>query len=209
MSIKIRLIDSDIQIKKKIFEALSEDINKNLKKNYTKAQDRIKSLIPLWIKEQPEIASILDEGVSESLNAQLGFISGTASGAVEAIVFAVSESIKIELDLNNKLNGGVTFYFQPESFSNLLSLPEANILALSGPLPWLNWLLTQGTATIVSGYTYEADNSGRSGGGTMVAGKAWRIPPQFSGTIENNFITRALQNRDKELKSIMEEALYG
>lgn len=209
MSIKIKLIDSSASVRKKMFEALSKDINKNLKKNHTKAQNKIKNLVPSWIREQPEVASILDEGVSNSLNAQLGFVSGTASGAIEAIIQAISQSIEVELDLNNKLNGGITFYFQPDNFANVLSLSQSNIPALSGPLPWLNWLLTRGTATVISGYTYEPDNSGRSGGGTMVAGKGWRIPPQFAGIESDNFITRAFKNREKELQSIMEEALYG
>ena len=32
---------------------------------------------------------------------------------------------------------------------------------------------------------------GRSGLGNMKPGGAFRVPPQFSGTVENNFITRA------------------
>lgn len=209
MSFSIKILQSNIDINRQINKSLAEDIRRNLKKNQNAAINRVKYLIPFWIKEQPEIASILEEGVFGSLNAQFGFIQGTASGAVDAICAAVTNAIQVEFDVDDNLEGGITFHFQPNDFYNVLGIPEANIPALSGPLPWLYWLLTQGTATIVSGYEYKPDNSGRSGGGTMVAGRAWRVPPQFSGTLENNFIIRALQNREKELTSILEEALYA
>ena len=181
-----------------------------LKKNHKKAEDQVRSLVQGWIFEQPEISSILDEGVLNSLNAQLGFIAGTSNQAIEAISLAVAKSVAVEFEeINDKLQGGIIFYLQPDNFSNILGLPEAVIQATSARLPWLNWLLTQGSNTIVSGYTYKPDNSGRSGGGTMVSGNLWRIPPNFAGTAENNFITRALQGRDKELSSIMEDAFYG
>ena len=41
----------------------------------------------------------------------------------------------------------------------------------------------------------------------MVLGKAWRVPIQFAGTTEDNFISRALEGREKELSSILRGAL--
>lgn len=208
MTLTLRLIDSKAKIARAMNEALSVELNKNLKNNTRSAQDKIKSLVPQWIKEQPEIESILDGGVFGSLNAQFGFIAGTAPEAVEAIASAISDSITVEFEtVKDNLSGGIIFYFQPDNFANILSLPEAFIPALSGPLPWLEWLLTRGSTTIVSGYSYSPDSSGRSGGGTMRLGKAWRVPPQFAGTTEDNFISRALEGREKELSSILRGAL--
>ncbi len=210
MRISLKLKGSKSSIEKTISEAISKDVNIKLKKNYKKAEAKVKSLVIEWIREQPEITSMLDEGVFNSLNAQFGFIKGTADQAVNTILLAIAQTVVVEFQqVNNKLQGGIVFYLQPDNFNNVLALPEASIQALSGPLPWLYWLLTQGTNTIISGYKYEPDTSGRSGGGTMTAGRAWRVPPQFAGTLKNNFITRALQGREKQLASIMEETLYG
>ena len=210
MSISLKLLGSKNSIQKTLFTAMAKDLNLKLKKNYKKAEDKVRSLVQGWIFEQPEISSILDDGVLNSLNAQFGFMNGTASQAIEVISLAVAKSVAVEFQqINDKLQGGVIFYLQPDNFSNILGLPEAVIQSTSTQLPWLNWMLTQGSNTIVSGYTYKPDNSGRSGGGTMVSGNLWRIPPNFAGTVENNFITRALQGREKELSSIMEEAFYG
>lgn len=209
MSISIKLLESNKQIQRKIFDSIFQELDKNLKKNRDRAENKIKALIPSWIKEQPEVLSIFDDGVLGSLNAQLGFYAGTAVGYVEAITLGVANSIYTDIKLNKNLTGGITFYIQPIDFGNLLGLSWAIIPTVKGPLEWLNWLLTQGSRTVVMGYEYKPDFSGRSGGGVMTGGGAWRIPPQFAGTADNNFITRALQNRDNELKSIMEEALYA
>ena len=55
-------------------------------------------------------------------------------------------------------------------------------------------MLTQGNATIITGYEYNAGTGlGRSGGGNMKSGGAWRVPPEYAGTLDDNFVTRALR----------------
>ena len=73
MTLTVKLVDSTAKISKAMNEALSVELNKNLKKNTKKAQDQVKSFIPQWIREQPEIESILDQGVFGSLNALIKF----------------------------------------------------------------------------------------------------------------------------------------
>ena len=58
---------------------------------------------------------------------------------------------------------------------------------------------------IIMGYKYVPSSDGRSGGGSMEGGGSWRVPPQFSGTEDNNFITRALSGRNLDLESMMKE----
>ena len=70
-------------------------------------------------------------------------------------------------------------------------------------LHWLAWLLQAGSSMIVSGYEYTPSFEGRSGGGVMTGGGVWRVPPEFSGTESDNFITRALNNRDKQLSQLL------
>lgn len=210
MTLSLKLTDSDAKIQMAMYKALSKDLNLNLNKNSKKIQSKLKPLVISWIKEQPEINSILDDGVFGSLNAQFGFIRGTAQQAVDVISLAIAESIKIDFNkITDRLSGSFYIYLQPDNFNNILSLPQAIIPTLAQPLPWLYWLLTQGNSIIVAGYEYEPDISGRSGGGIMRLGKAWRIPSQFSGTVEDNFITRAFINRDKELSLILQEAIYA
>ena len=78
-------------------------------------------------------------------------------------------------------------------------------------LDWLNWLLTRGDDIIVGDYSFvERTGSGRSGLGDMVAGGMFRIPPEYSGTGDDNFITRTLRGEtitDKILQVLERDIL--
>ena len=63
-------------------------------------------------------------------------------------------------------------------------------------MDWLDWLINRGDEIIVSQFGFEsAGGKGRSGGGKMKKGGSWRISPQYAGTVDDNFITRALQDK--------------
>lgn len=209
MTISIKLIQSKLEFNKLINSALVKDLNRNLQKNKTKVTNLIRLLVFNWVKEQPEIASLSDENNPESLNKLFKFPQGQSDRAVNAICASVSASIEIQFEkIKNDLNGGIKIFIQPDNFVNLLVLSEATVVIKPEPLPWLDWLLTKGTNTMIFDYNYVLDNSSKNSGGFITSGKIQRIPPQFAGSLEDNFITRALLNREKELIPILKEAIY-
>ena len=205
MTLTIKLLESNSDIEKKIKTAIAEELNALIKKNFKTAQKRIESSVSGWVTSQPEVQSLLKEGVPNSLHAQFGLQAGQGLLSSIEIVNAIIASIEVRVRrVDAKLNTGIDFNIQPENLRNLLGLPSGFTQTEDQDiLPWLTWLLLEGSNTIVYGYTYVPDLSGRSGGGTMEAGGSWRIPPEFSGTIDDNFVTRALSNRDKELEGIL------
>ncbi len=74
-------------------------------------------------------------------------------------------------------------------------------------LPWLKWLTTLGDAVIVRDYEVRAGfpDKSRTGDKIMVKGSGWRVPPAHSGTPENNFLTRAI---DEALPAIEDNIIY-
>jgi hypothetical protein len=213
MTISLKLIDSVDEIEKKINEALSEKLNSALIKSSSKILDEVKKLIPQWINSQPEIQALN----SGNLIGQFG-ITISASSIINAIIQSVVNSTTMSIKKYDKKlkNGGLELYIQPSDFQNLLSLPEGHTvyrdLNFSGDLHWLNWLLTRGDEVIIVGYEYNPKNGiGRSRLGNMVKGGSFRIPPQFSGTSDNNFITRSLlgQEQEKAIASIFQNILGG
>lgn len=205
MTLTIKLLESNSDIEKKIKTAIAEELNALIKKNFKTAQKRIESSVSGWVTSQPEVQSLLREGVPNSLHAQFGLQAGQGLLSSIEVVNAIIASIEVRVRrADAKLNTGIDFNIQPENLRNLLGLPSGFTQTEDQDiLPWLTWLLLEGSNTIVYGYTYVPDLSGRSGGGTMEAGGSWRIPPEFSGTIDDNFVTRALSNRDKELEGIL------
>lgn len=205
MTITLEIIDSFPKIRANIHRALAVELNKRMSSKIRRAPRIFQGYIKRWMMESKEITSLLSQGIPNSLNATFGLTPGTPIDAVNAIVSAVSTAITVDFKpISHRLKGGVTFRFQPKDFVDILGLPQGHqFTEMDVDLHWLEWLLTKGDSVVVKGYVYQPSNSGRSGGGTMDVGGMFRVPPQFSGTIDDNFITRAFLGRDKELAKIL------
>jgi hypothetical protein len=184
---------------------LAKETNKKIKRNKDRVKAQFFAFVETWIRSSKELQSLSSSASPNTLNANFGIPIGRAAGIAEDVVRAVLSSYSIEIKpIDSKLKGSIVFNFQESSFSNLLSLASGKVKTELGvDLHWMDWLLLKGDTTIVYGYDYMPSRRGRSKGGTMGAGQAWRVPPQFSGTAENNFITRAFENRDKEITEVL------
>jgi len=197
----------------KIKESIASFFNKKFARKNSAIKSKVKILIYGWVKQQPEMQDIL-EGRYGRLGPQFGIPDGSNDEIVEAICRAASESFSIEVNsVNKNLVGGVYLNFIPDDFERFLGIPEGHVYTENGgDLHWLDWLLTKGYATVIDGYSFllKLDAPGsRSKGGIMIERGVWRVPPEFAGTAENNFITRAITSpgNESELKRILEEYL--
>ena len=209
MSISIKLLDSAKVIEQRINALLSKELNTLLTANRSKFYRRANDFVKKCILEQPEIAS-LKAGGPGSLAAQVGIRDGQESSVVDSIVMAIVNSTTVNIRrFDAKLNGKLDINFQPADFVNLVSLPQGIINTEKGAtLNWLSWLLREGSKPIIIGYEYKPTaGAGRSRGGVMIGGTAWRIPPQFAGTETDNFITRAFSGREKEIQDLFAKLL--
>lgn len=209
MGISVKLLDSINDIQKNVDKAIIDLVNESITKNLSKIYGGVKSLIPSWIKIQPEIISLLSTEPT-SLAGQFG-IRGRADGIVDNIINSVVSATEIKfVKYTANFTGGLELNFQPKDFGNLLSLSQGHTVYESGDLHWLEWLLKRGDSIIVVNYQYNPQTGlGRSGLGNMKPGGAFRVPPQFSGTPDNNFITRAFlgNNQEEQIFSIIEKVL--
>lgn len=208
--ITLKLLDTDKEIASKINAAIAPEINSRISKNMDNIKKEMTKLVHGWILEQPEIKSIQSANPI-SLAGQFGIRPNAVPSVVSAIVESVKSAIFIQFKpFSNKLSGGFTVNFQPIDFANLLSLPEGHVFYEKGDLHWMNWLLTMGSTIIIANYSYSPSiGSGRSGLGVMSIGQSFRVPPAFSGTEDNNFVTRALngQSQYQQITKIIEKAL--
>jgi hypothetical protein len=186
--ITLKLLDGLRDIEKKINQASSEVLNSKSTRALPYLKNNIRLLISESILNQPEIQSLYGGYL------QGAFGSLDTPKAIQAIKDAVVNSISVDFTkFNKQLKGGFAINVQPADFINLLSIPEGHTLYEGGDLHWMDWLLTKGDAVIVANYYYDPKTGiGRTGLGNMKTGGAFRIPPEFSGIQNNNFITRAL-----------------
>jgi len=209
MSISLRLTDSIKNIEMEINKGIADYVNKKLSSNQNRIINSIRSLVPNWILAQPEMISLASNDPT-SLAGYFGVV-GDASSIATKIAISVADSLTFKLDnFKNNLNGGFEVYIQPTTFINLLGIQDGRSVYAGGNLHWLDWLLTKGDEIIISNYQYNPQTGlGRSGLGNMIPGGVFRVPPQFSGTANNNFVTRALigNEQDKAITQIFDNYL--
>jgi hypothetical protein len=65
-----------------------------------------------------------------------------------------------------------------------------------------------GDITIIRDYQVEIKpGAGRSGNSIMVSGGSWRVPPEFSGTLQNNWLTRIFVRQHRILNKLVTNVL--
>ena len=120
---------------------------------------------------------------------------------IDEIASDIELTTKVNLTANNQLSGGLYIKWLRSGYPHLLSHTEAWYTSLpSGhDINWLYWLLEKGDSIIITDWHFvNAVANGISAptsraGGLMFKGGKWRVPSAFSGTAQNNFLTRAFQ----------------
>jgi hypothetical protein len=195
-------IDQTKQNYDAILKVLAKEVNAAMKAVSASVIAQIKPIVGEAILQSYEMRSLL----GGSLQGHLGIRPGDNDNAVFQITNAIMSAIYVEwTPLTTSQPGKLNIFIQPNNFANLLSLRAGENDAVhktdgAYTMEWLDWLLRMGDTPIVKGYEYQAGITGRSGQGIMKkkAGSVWRVPPEFAGTIDDNFVTRALDDEQVE-----------
>ena len=197
----IRLVESSAEIQKRVEKALKTEVNKVLSKSAKSIEAKIKPLIQGALINSPEIQS-LNGG---TLAADFGLTSNPGNQIVTAIISTLR--VRTQRGKGREL-GGVIVELQPTDYSNLLGLPVAEQQVDGGSIPWLYWLLTQGDAILIANYGVEYGQFGRTGEARMSEKFApFKVNSAFSGTPENNFITRAVNTVSKQIRQAIQGSI--
>jgi hypothetical protein len=200
----LKVLTTSRDFLKGILGELVSKINIDFKKKSSRKKSRIKSIARNAILSSPEMLALsggelgIDLGIPANQNPAPLIAEAVASSLViDDPSFRVSGS---------KISGNIKINIQPNNFSNLLNQSFAYVATENGQsLPWLSWLLEEGDSVIVFDWSVEYGPFGRSGGGHMVEGGAFTINPQYSGTQDDNFISRSLDNVAQKIIDIYME----
>jgi len=204
--ISIKILESNNAIVKKIHVALAKAFNKTLSRNVTQIYRGLQPLISSALISSDEMQS-LSGGL---LRTDFGLTSDPSSAIVNAIVSSLNIEIQQAKASAAGIKGGLLITMQPIDYNNLFSLSVAEQITEKGvSLPWLQWLLTFGQQIIVANFGVEyGDGKGRTGGGHMtVEERPFKVNSQDAGTVDNNFITRAIDGVAPQIKGVIIKAM--
>jgi hypothetical protein len=206
---QIKILETNKQIEKMIMQSLAVDLNKYYGQRASKVLIPIQQALRVELMRSPTLNSLSGAG---KLRADFGIPSGAdvVSPIVEAIVNSCKVSMQKITHSSGGFKGGLVINVQPSSFANLLGLSSGSVKTLKGHnIPWLSWLLEAGSSVIIAnfGVKYKM-GTGRSGQATMTSGKRpFSVDPTYSGTPTSNFVTKAVENIQDDLISIIKGVL--
>lgn len=148
------------------------------------------------------------------LQYDLGLKEDEAEEVIDQIPHIIVNSMDIEV---KKIIGRLSIKLKliHSGYDDILAIKGASFLQTytrNTPtvIPWLEWLLTRGYEIVVSDYhvIYKQSDASRSGGAFMVQTGSFRIPPQFAGTPDDNFLTRALKDMSSDFVKAVERFVF-
>ena len=181
------ILENNQEIANKILTALAEVIGPHFSTAVDGIREDVSAVVKETISSSPEMQSLL----GGTLQFDIGLPPGQAVQVVD--IFAQ----------------GITIEIQPLAYQNKPNIPLQWDLTSGQQADVKTLLLEAGDSILVFGYDIQYGPFGRSGGARMSrhADESWgmsagvsRVPPSFSGTRSNNFISRALKNKDFESK---------
>lgn len=210
MLFKIKLLESDKQITQNILRALLPETSKYLKDVIKYLQVNLTPVVRSAIVNSPEYGAIL--------NGQLKYEFGIpdSSTKLAGLIDLWSKNTKINYSSpiisGNKIKGSFSVNMMRVDFTDVLYTDYAVVYdSLRGySLPWLEWLVLEGNKTIIKNQTvvFGPSKASRTGYAVMKDSiQSWRVPSQYAGTISDNWITRAIDNSESNINSVIEQAL--
>lgn len=190
------------------------DIKKDIDNQYSKSISKNFATIERVLNQK------IEQIVSQRLLAGLPVIQGNDLAEIGvpdintrlvSIVQAIATNIRVKVSGTKRISLNITIL--EDDYSDVLSLPEAvyayTSATGSGILEWAKWILLGGNGTIVGGFDFAPVTSpfSRTGGGLMRPGGGWRMPSGLSGTANDNILTRALENIEKDIQLIVSKEL--
>lgn len=198
---------------KKVLYAIRDELNIILPPIAPKIEIAIKNRTDQFFWNTSEAQAL----INGPLDKHFGIPSGEAKIKVGAIIRTIANNIEVSFKRLNvysgQLRGGFSAGVLVSDFSDVLSNPEATVLTVNGQqLPWLQWLLIEGDRIIITDYeiAFGRYTQSRSGGAIMkrASGGIWRVPSQYSGTVRNNWLTRAILNASSAYIDMVADVMF-
>lgn len=198
-----------------IARGMSRAIERVVSKAFRNSVSGVKSDIRKIVQK-----AILESDTAQSLRSgQLRVDFGLTRPQAEQAITRIASLLVANLDISvpkavkrGNISQQMIIRINPNALDEILN--DGRMSYISEPsgelIPWLQWLLTQGSRVIINDYevvsTVSYNKRSRSGGGFMLdtKGGGFRVDPRHAGTPSDNFITRAIQSKRREIIEVFQ-----
>tara|TARA_R110000824_G_scaffold82221_3_gene206200 strand:- start:764 stop:1405 length:642 start_codon:yes stop_codon:yes gene_type:complete len=201
MSIKLNISLQETQ--SEIAALISREVFKMTNRSFSRSVKPIKQLVKQElgnsVRNQPEWSSLL----GGKLRTEFGIPD--AFSRLSQVLNIWLSNIQVEFHrmsiTGTKMSGGLTIRAVQDNYEDVLSLADSSFVTEKGEeLEWLRWLLVEGDRTIIRDYHIQYGQKGRAGPAIMIKKGRWKVPSEFAGNPNNNFVTRAINQIDSTLQ---------
>jgi hypothetical protein len=210
MKYGLKLLDSSANIAKQINDQLKLQVEKVMSSAISAMREPIKGIVKSALETEPEYTSLV--------NGELRYNFGIADTSnVDRVIEMLVDTLEITqktININQQgISGGLEIkMIRSGDFGGVLYSEPAQVIDQQRgySLPWLEWLLLKGNDIIIQNYDvkFGPSPSSRTGNAIMVqSNNSWRVPPAFVGSIENNWITRALEKTENDIINTIQQSI--
>ena len=206
----IKVLESNKEIAMRIGSALLPDVKLYMQGCVKNIKQGLPPLLYAAIINSPEYASVLggqlryELGIPNPSQVLSGLLNIWTSNLFVTYVPPVVSS-------NGRIKSSISANMVKVDFSDVLGSEYASIYDTGRgyTLPWLKWLLLDGSAAIIKNHSVVIGPNSRSRTGMAVmreTSKSWGVPKQFAGTESDNWITRSIDLYREEIEKFIEKA---
>ena len=208
MKISFTLLENSSEIYKKILDALLPDVLSYMQNATSLVKKELPQIIMGAILASPEYSSI----VGGKLRFDFGLVDG--SSKIDGLLQIWTNNIMIIYD-TPKINGNaITSKFSismiKADYSDVLGSDYAQMIDSERgySLPWLQWLLLDGTKILVDNHQVVIGPNPRSrtSMAIMRPGSGWSVPNEFAGTQSDNWLTKAIDSSSDSINNLLKRA---
>jgi len=207
MNLSLKILETDSQIRNLILQEIKKVVDNSISKSIPKIINEIKPVVESALKSEPEYQSL----INGKLKAELGIPD---SSQVDSVINLMVNTLKINYVSTNIGNLGLSGGFQltmleSSTLGGVIASTPAYVTDIKGySMPWLEWLCLKNNALIVRNFDvkYGSDPNSRTGMAIMVpSNNSWRVPPEFAGSQDKNWTTRAIERVESQVYSIIQK----
>lgn len=209
MLLSLKLTTPIKDIEAMMLQAMANEMNKHLVTIAEIAKAKLVYFIMAKIKATSEYDSL----VSGKLMAEFGL--DDAQARVDTIIrhwaSSLTYTVKKITPKVRTITGGFSINAIESDFTDVIKMADATIFSKGGEVPWLKWLLLEGYKNLIADYDirFGAYPKSRTGQAQMYRkpGAIYKVPNEFAGTIDDNWITKTFGDVDAELQKILLNAV--